>query len=371
MKIGIFADRIGSKGGGLETYERGLIKGFMELEKRNNYVIFGCSHHAIEKNLGSHPRFTYSTVSKNSKIIRLSLSLPYELAKNNLDLVHICMVPPLFCPQKYIMTVHDLAPFIHPELFPKKILLRLNPLLKRGIKRAAKIIAVSETTKRDVIRLFGIDEHKIAVIYHGIDSQYKSCEDKKEAVTILKKYGISDKYILYVGRIQARKNILRLIRAFQLLKQKTRLEHKLVLVGKMMWESKDINKEIDKLDIREDLILTDHASYSDLPCFYNKADAFIYPSLFEGFGLPPLEAMACGTPAIVSNVTSIPEVVGDAALFVDPYDISSIAEGMEKLLSNDNLKKDLIKRGFHRAKQFSWKETAKKTLSVYEQVYHD
>lgn len=371
MRIGIFADRIGSKGGGLETYERELIKGFMEIDSRNRYVIFGYSHKAIEKNLGSHPRFTFTTVSKNSKFLRLSLSLPYELAKNHLDLVHICMVPPVFCPQKYIMTVHDLAPFIHPEFFPKKILLRLNPLLKKGIKHAAKIIAVSEATKRDVIRLFGIDAHKIVVIHHGIDSQYKPIEDKKDAVTILKKYGISDKYILYVGRIQARKNILRLIQAFQLLKQKKKLKHKLVLVGKRMWESKEIFKEIDKLDIREDVILTDHASYPDLPYFYNGADAFIYPSLFEGFGIPPLEAMACGTPVIASNVTAIPEIVGDAALFVDPIDISSIAEGMDKLLSSDNLKKDLIKKGFQRAKQFSWKETAKKTLSVYEQEWQD
>lgn len=371
MRIGIFADRIGSKGGGLETYERELIKGFMEIDGQNQYVIFGCSQKAIEKSLGRHPRFTFMTVSKNSKFLRLSLTLPYELAKNHLDIVHICMVPPVFCPHKYIMTVHDLAPFIHPEFFPKRILLRLNPLLKKGIKNADKIITVSEATKRDVIRLFGIDAHKIIVIPHGIDSHYKPVEDKKSAVTLLKKYGIAGKYILYVGRIQARKNISSLIQAFQLLKKRRKLEHKLVLVGKMMWESKEFYKEIDNLDIREDVILTDHAPYSDLPFFYNNADAFVYPSLFEGFGLPPLEAMACGTPVIVSNMTSIPEVVGDAALFVDPYDISSIAEGMEKLLSSDNLKKDLIKKGFQRAKQFSWKETAKKTLSVYEQEWQD
>lgn len=367
MRIGILADRIGTGGGGLETYERELIKGIMEIDSRNQYVIFGCSREAIEKNLGSHPRFTFTTVSKNSKFLRLSLSLPYELSKNHLDLVHVCMVPPLFCPKEFIFTVHDLASFIHPEFFPKKILFRANLLLEKGIKRAAKIIAVSEATKRDVIRLFGIDANKIVVIHHGIDSQYKPIEDKKDAMNILKKYGISDKYILYVGRIQARKNISRLIRAFQLLKQKRTLEHKLVLVGKMVWESKDIFKEIDKLDIQEDVILTNHASYSDLPYFYNNADVFIYPSLFEGFGLPPLEAMACGTPVIVSNVTAIPEIVGDAALFVDPYDISSIAEGIDRLVSSDNLKKDLIKKGFQRAKQFSWKETAKNTLSLYEQ----
>ena len=367
MRIGIFADRIGSKGGGLETYERELIKGFMEIDSRNEYIIFGCSHKAIEKSLGRHPRFTFMTVSKNSKFLRLSMSLPFKLMKNHLDLVHVCMVPPLFCPKEFIFTVHDLASFIHPEFFPKKILYRANLLLEKGIKQATKIIAVSEATKRDVIRLFGIDPNKIVVIHHGIDSQYKPLEDKKDAAAILKKYGISDKYILYVGRIQARKNISRLIRAFQLLKQKTKLEHKLVLVGKMMWESKEFFKEIDNLNIREDVIMTDHVSYSDLPYFYNNADAFIYASLFEGFGLPPLEAMACGTPAVVSNVTAIPEVVGDAALFVNPYDIFSIAEGMEKLLSSDNLKKELIKKGFQRAKQFSWKETAKKTLSVYEQ----
>jgi glycosyltransferase involved in cell wall biosynthesis len=369
MKIGIFADRIGTQGGGLETYELGLIKGLMEIDNGNSYIIYGSSKQALAENLSNHPKFVFAEVSQTSKMLRLSLTLPYKLTRAPLDVLHICLVPPIFCPKKYILTVHDLSPFIRPDFYPATIRLRARALLKRGIMAAEKIITVSEATKNDIIKLFDIDPKKIAAIYLGIDPSFRPINEKEKVAAVLKKYDIYNKYILYVGKIQKRKNVKRLIQAFHILRKKMNVQHKLVLVGKRMWEYDEAFEEIDRLNIGREIIGLGHIAYSDLPYLYNGADVFVFPSLFEGFGLPPLEAMACGTPVVAANLTSIPEVVGHAAILVDPYDIASIANGIDKVLTNEELRKVLKTRGLERAKQFSWKKTAKKTLSVYKQEY--
>lgn len=369
MNIGVFADRIGTQGGGLETYELGLIKGLMEIDNGNSYIIYGSSKQALAENLSNHSKFVFAEVSQKSKMLRLSLTLPYKLTRAPLDVLHICMVPPIFCPKKYIMTIHDLSPFIRPDFFPAMIRLRARALIKRGIMAAEKIIAVSEATKNDITTLFDIDPKKVAVIHLGIDRTFRPITEKKKVAAVLKKYGIDSKYILYVGRIQKRKNVKRLIQAFHILRKKMNIQHKLVLVGKRMWEYNEAFEEIERLNIGDDVIKLGHIAYSDLPYLYNGGEVFVFPSLFEGFGFPPLEAMACGTPVVASNATSIPEVLGDAALMVDPYNVEELADKLFLLLTNQQLRREMTQKGCSKASTFSWAETAKKTLDVYKEVH--
>jgi glycosyltransferase involved in cell wall biosynthesis len=171
---------------------------------------------------------------------------------------------------------------------------------------------------------------------------------------------------LYVGKIQARKNITRLLRSFEYLKEKRKIEHKLVLVGNGMWESSDLAKAEDR--VHDDVIMAGYVNFTDLPFLYNGADCFVYPSLFEGFGIPPLESMACGVPTVISNTTSLPEIGGDASVYVDPLDVSSIAGGIEQLLDDSRLHAELGQRGRVRASGFSWDRTAQKTLEVFEEL---
>ena len=366
MKIGVLADRIGTEAGGLESYESGLIRGLMQIDKDNRYIVYCSDENAVQSFCGSQENFSIKQVSGGSKVIRLALTMPFSLLKDRLDAFHVCMVPPVFSPTNYVMTVHDLCPFIKPELFPSHILRRLTLFLKKGIEKALHIITVSEATKRDIINCFGVDENKITVAHLGVNRQYKPVNDKEAIDHVIGKYGISRPYILYVGKIQARKNVIRLLQAFKYLKEKIRIEHKLVMVGKHMWESSNLADELDGK--QDDIIMTGHADVADLPFLYNGADCFVYPSLFEGFGIPPLESMACGVPTVISNTTSLPEVAGDSSIYVDPLDITSISGGIERVLSSSELQQELRQKGLIRAAEFTWDKTAQKTLEVYRQL---
>ncbi len=370
MNIGIFAERIGTQGGGVETYELGLVKGLMDTDNKNQYRIFCSSVEGLSEMLKTHTNFTAKPVNPRSKLIRFSVGLPFEVHNENIDLLHVCMAPSLVSPKKYILTVHDLCTYIHPEYFPAKIRLRANFLLGKGIKNAVKIISVSETTKKDIIKFFKIEPEKISVIYSGVDKCYRPIKEKDKVNAVLKKYGIDDSYILYVGKLQARKNTKRLIDSFQIMKKKMGISQKLLLVGRKMWESQGVTDDIKNLGLQNDVIELGHIDYADLPHIYNGADLFVFPSLFEGFGLPPLEAMACGIPVVTSNVTSLPEVVGNAAITADPYKIEDIAEKCALAINDKTVRESLIEKGLARASLFTWENTARKTLEVYNEVYN-
>lgn len=218
----------------------------------------------------------------------------------------------------------------------------------------------------DIIRYFKIPENKIKVIYLGVDEDYKPLSET-EIRKVRQKYHLNYPFILYVGSLISHKNIPTLIKAFYKLK-KYGLPHKLVITGKRGWKYKNIFEIISKLNLQKDVVFTGYVQREDLPALYNAADLFVYPSLYEGFGLPPLEAMACGTPVITSNTSSLPEVVGNAGIMVDPYDIDGLAKAMYEVLTNEGLRAELRKRGLERAKMFSWKKTAEETLNVYKGI---
>ena len=311
---------------------------------------------------------TGSLDRSNNRLKRVlfeNTSLPSYFRKNNFDLYHSPnYVLPYFLDFPSVLTIHDLITFDYPKLCQNESVLYFRLLLPRSIKKATKIIAVSNTVRNDILRNFNVPEEKIEVIYHGINPIFKKSLDE----AILKKYHLPDKYILFVGNIEPKKNLERLIKAFNLLKINTGIPHKLVIAGKKGWKYKPVFRAIAKLKIDKEIIFCGYVSECDLPVIYSMADLFVFPSIYEGFGIPPLEAMACETPVLISNTGALPETTGGRCLQVDPFDISELAKGMYQLLTDDNLRSKSIIDGKEFVKQFSLEKAAKETLSVYEQA---
>ncbi len=285
--------------------------------------------------------------------------------KKHIDLYHSphYIVPNIF-KIPTVVTIHDLITLDFPELCKNQSVFYFRLFFKRTIHNSRAIITVSNTVKKDILRHFDVDEHKIKVIYPGIDSIFKKTID----FDVTKKYSLPEKYILFVGNIEGKKNLTRLLLAYKELINQKKIDHKLVLVGKDGWKNKSVYKTITKQNLKEHILFTGYVPKKDLPAIYSMADLFVFPSIYEGFGIPPLEAMACGTPVIVSNQGASPEVCRDACLQVNPYDIHGMAKGIEILLNNKELRKNKINLGLERVKQFNWQTTAKETLKVYEEA---
>ncbi|OIO51858.1 MAG: hypothetical protein AUJ11_01345 [Parcubacteria group bacterium CG1_02_44_65] len=270
-----------------------------------------------------------------------------------------------------IMTVHDLSFEYFPEFFSwrKRLWQKFLMRTKKEARSADKIIAVSQSTKSDLVNLYGINEEKISVIYSGVGEQFQPISFEQNqppaAGDIKRKYNLPSDFILYFGAIEPRKNIVGLINAFEVLREKHRI--KLVVAGDKGWLYRDIFKTAKESKYRNDIVFTGFIEEKDKPCLYALAKLFVYPSFFEGFGFPPLEAMAGGVPTIVSNSSSLPEVVGESALMIDPNNIDELSWAMEMALTDSELRKYLIKKGIEQAKKFSWDECAKKTLAVLKQ----
>ncbi len=270
----------------------------------------------------------------------------------------------------FIITVMDLiryldlkgyGTFVHRPNSRDRFYLNLD---YKGIKKAARIIAISQATKNDLIHYLNIPEERISVVYLGVDPKV-FCPVPHRLY--------NHPYVLFVGSEQPRKNLVQLLKAFSWLKKETRFKDlKLVKVGEAGGEEADFRKQtmkvINSLNLNQEVIIVDRVPESELPVYYSGAAVFVLPSLYEGFGLPPLEAMACGCPVITSNATSLPEVVGDAGIMVDPYDTDNLAKAMRQVLTNDELRADMVRKGLEQSKQFSWEKAAEQTQEIYNKV---
>jgi glycosyltransferase involved in cell wall biosynthesis len=303
------------------------------------------------------------------KLIQKMFLIPLYIKKNNPDVIHDTyhFAPFLFLKKfKKVITVYDITPILYPETHKISRIFMHKYFFSPILKSSDKIISISENTKRDIIKHFKIPEDKIKVIPLAANENFRKL-DENETSKIKSKYNINFPFILYVGTLEPRKNIPNLLNAFYKIK-KQGIAHKLVIAGGKGWKYKEIFETIEKLNLQNDVIFTGYVPDEDLPGLYNAADLFVYPSLYEGFGLPPLEAMQCGTPVITSNTSSLPEVVGDAGIMVNPHDIGELANKMYEVLTNKDLRKELSKKGIERAKLFSWKKCAEETLKVYESL---
>jgi len=369
---------------GVEEYTINLLSELLPLEPKINFKLFYNAYQKVQLN---YPWLSLNNVQL--KDFRIPNRLFFMAARyahqpkidkllGGFDLYfnpHF-FTAPLSVGSKKIITFHDLSFERYPGFFSrrKRLWQRFLMAAQQEAKKADKIIAVSRSTKDDLINLYGLEPGKIKVIYSGVGKQFRPIKNGSVAlkltaqstVKLKKKYNLPDRFVLYFGTIEPRKNLIGLIKAFELLKRqgKRGSQIKLVIAGTNGWLYKDILKTAQESKYRRDIIFTGFIEDKDKPYLYNLAELFVYPSFFEGFGFPPLEAMACGLPTIVSHTSSLPEVVGQGALMIDPYNIDELAWAMEMALTDSNLKERLIKKGIAQAKKFSWSKCARQTLKV-------
>jgi glycosyltransferase involved in cell wall biosynthesis len=268
---------------------------------------------------------------------------------------------------RLVVTIHDLSLVRHPHL-GTAALSGFVRRMTRSVIEATRVIAVSDATRRDLVDLLAVSPDTIRVVHNGYDPRFQPLPASAARHRVRERYNLVDPYILHVGTLEPRKNLDMLIRAYAHLRREPHIAHGLVLVGDRGWKYEPIFRLVEQLGLRDAIRFTGAVPADDLPALYNAADLFVYPSLYEGFGLPPLEAMACGTPVVTSNVSSLPEVVGDAALLLDPHDEGGLVEAMARGLADVELRQHLRERGFEQARQFSWERCARETLAVYEEA---
>lgn len=296
---------------------------------------------------------------------------PMNLIKEKCDIYHVPqngmgLDESISC--KKVVTIHDLIPYVMPETVGKGYLLRFLKDLPRIIELSDCILTVSEWSKKDILKFFPIDEKKIVVTPLAADSIYRPLDKEKCKALLKEKYNINKPFILYIGGFSARKNVKALIIAFSEIRKKLNVEHDLVIVGANKDDFNCLMELSANIDICSNIVFTGYVPSQELPILYNGCELFAYPSLYEGFGLPPLEAMSCGTPVITSNISSIPEVVKDAGILIDPFNIYELMDSMLKVLNDDKEKALLSQKGLERSKDFSWKNTAQKTLEAYKNL---
>lgn len=370
IRIGIDAHSVGTKLGGNESYAVNLIEALAQIDSVNNYTIYVTTSEARDRFSNRWSNFKVRSTLPHTPLIRIPLTLSAELRKHPVDVLHVQFTAPPFCPCPVVVSIHDLS-FEHlPQTFKRRSRTQLRLTVRHSARRAARILSLSEHTRCDIMETYGIESDRIEAIPLAAPDHFCTVTDKNELQRVRHNYGIDRDYILSVGSIQPRKNLARLVKAYATLRgegSKDKLP-KLVLVGKCAWLYDETLRTLDELGVRDSVILTGYVPESDLPALYSSALCFVYPSYFEGFGLPPLEAMKCGAPVIVGNRTSLPEVVGDAGLTVDPFDVDAIAGAIRKLMNDSTLRATLSQKGQERASAFTWRDTARQTLRIYQEV---
>lgn len=378
MKIGIDArtilnpDKGEAIGVGHYTYQ--LIKYLLEIDQENEYVLF-FDYRVREKDVAKFSKpnvkikfYPFSDYKKFLPGAYNEILGAATLVKENLDVVHTTS-PMSRIPASYrgktILTVNNVAAFKTPDVFPRLSVMKHKAILKFMASKADKVIAVSQSIKKDLEEALNCPEDKISVIYSGFDKRFSENQSAQKE-KVLQKFGLENKkYILFLGTLEPAKNISRLLEAFKIFKEK-RQDYKLVLAGKNGWLSAEYRQMVKDLEIEEDVVFTGYVVGDEIGSLFAQADFFILPSLYEGFGTTVLEAFASGTPAIVSNVSSIPEIAGDAAEFVNPLDAQNIADAMLKLAGDENLKQALREKGKKQVENFNWEKCARETLEVYK-----
>ena len=354
MRIAIdIQSTLGNKTG-IGYYTDNLVEQLLKLDKQNEYFLFNCGG----GDLRTHKRVLWE-----------QFHIPVKSFLDKIDLLHSPgFSPPVLKPRKLICTVHDLIGMIFPQNLGSVSRFYWSKLLPYAVSRADAIIADSECTKNDIIKYLNVKPENIRVIYLAADDSFKVVSDISLLSGVRQKYKIPANFILSVGTIEPRKNYDRLIMAFKRLKDTESLPHIMVIAGKKGWAYNGVRELVNKLGIESDVMFLDYVDDDDLVMLYNASSLFIMPSIYEGFGFPVLEAMACGLPVVASNVSSIPEVVKDAGILVDPYDTDSICEGMLKVLTDSELHEALQAKSIKRAASFSWEKTARSVLSEYESL---
>lgn len=391
MRIGIDYTAAVRQGAGIGRYTRHLVHALLELDQQNEYVLLaatagsrgaiksqgdracsGFGHGAFDIARSANVRAVNLPVSDRTLAIlwhRLRLPLWVELVCGALDVFHSpdFTLPPVRR-ARTVLTVHDLSFMRVPECSDPGLRSYLLQAVPRSVRRADIVLADSQCTRMDVIELLGADAARVEVIYPGVERRFQRVRDADVLQAVRKRYGLPARFVLGLGTLQPRKNFERLIEAYARLRGDEGSDIQLVIVGATGWMYEGIFRRVAELELKGSVHFPGYVADDDLPALYTLADLFVFPSLYEGFGLPPLEAMACETPVVTSNVSSLPEVVGDAALKVNPLDVAALAQAMQGVLSDVSLRNEMTQRGMAQARAFTWARAATKLLGVYQRL---
>jgi glycosyltransferase involved in cell wall biosynthesis len=368
MRIGLFVLMAGREAGGPETYEVELIRALAALDARNEYVVYCTNRSAIDAIGVVQDNVTYRLLRPSIRALSVSLTMPALMVKDGLDFFHATFTPPPLFTKPLVFTMHCFSNFARPDFYSPLVAWRLNRLMTIGLKRASQVLCVSGTVADEVERVFGVSRERMSVVYNGVGSHFVPTPPDDARRIVAERYGIDYPYVLFVGKLQARKNVRRLIEAYAIYRRETGSDARLLLAGKPNQTDDDLDSAITRLGLQDLVVRAGYFRPTDLPALYSGARLFAFPSLFEGFGIPVVEAMACGTPVVTSTATSLPEVAGGAAVLVDPMSVEAIAEGMTRIERSPQLRTELIERGFARAREFTWRHCARATLDAYERV---
>lgn len=364
------------RGAGISRSIANLLRGLQVVDAENEYTVFLDTRH-VPAGFLTAPNFRPAlsplpTAWPPARILWEQLVQPIELARHRSHLLHaLAYVLPLAWPGPSVVTVYDLSFWRTPERFPAAQRLYLATLTRLSVRRAARVIAISESTKRDVVELMGVPADRVRVVPLAIEEEFRPVTEAAALADLRRRRGLPEHMILYVGTLEPRKNLVTLLEAYARCRGETSPESPwppLVLAGGKGWGYEAIFAAVERLGLGEAVLLPGFVPHGELPLWYSAADIFVYPSLYEGFGLPVLEALACGTPVITSHVSSLPEVAGEAGLLVDPTDAEALAEALRRVWGNADLRQEMRTRGLAQAARFSLAALGRQTISVYQEA---
>ena len=368
MRIGIDARKL--RDYGIGTYVRNLLRQLARLDGADDYVVF-CRDHDFETVSVLGQRFKPVREEAGNYSMREQVAIPIDVRREGIELFHAphYVLPPL-TPCRSVVTIHDCIHLRFPQYLPSRLgYAYARAQMWSATHRAARVITVSEASKRDILRYFRVAESRIDVIYNAIDDRFWQAPDPEEIDRVRQRYQLTAPFVLYAGNIKPHKNLERLIEAFHLLRQDAAFKDvQLLIIGDEVSKYANLRRAVHRHKLHKHVRFFGFVPDRTLAALYRLANAFVFPSLYEGFGLPPLEAMASGTPVITSNVSSLPEVVGDAAVMIDPYEPAAIADAMQRVLTDEALRADLRRRGLARAREFSWERSVARVREIYAEV---
>lgn len=365
--IGVDATPLLGERSGVGNYTARLLAAQLKTEPEREYLLY--SNRPLENlELGLERARQIPGYLPTSRWLWMQVMLPRLINQTEPDLCHFTnALAPLWLNKPYVLSVYDATLFLYSRYHPRTRLLAIRMMLPLAARRAAAVITISQSARRDLLRILKIPPEKIHIVYGAAPQHFEPVTSPAELARIRQKYKLPEQFLLYVGTLEPRKNLSRLVRAFSRLKEQGQ-PHKLVLAGPWGWSMNDFQQQIERLELNDSVQMLGYIPDEDLPGLYSLATVFVFPSLYEGFGLPPLEAMACGTPVLSSKNSSLAEICGDAAYLVDPLDEESLVAGLQRVLGDETLRAELGEFGRRRAGEFSWERAARETAAVYDQV---
>ncbi len=353
---------------GVSRYIYNLLAHLPEVDPEGDYTVFLNSRCALPLS-GTQKRSHLPTQKPSIRILWEQLLQPPQLRAAGIALLHSPLnIQPLLLPCKGVITVMDLTFVVYPESFKPLQRIYQNLFTRLSAQRASRVITISTSTAKDLQRFFAVPAAKTTVTLPGVGAAYHPIRNTAMLDSFRLRHGLPERFILFVGTLEPRKNLVTLLHAYAQFKRQSQTGHNLVLAGVKGWSYQPIFTAVDELGLQADVLFPGFVTEDELPLWYNTADVFVYPSLYEGFGLPPLEAMACGRPVAVADASSLPEVVGDAALRLDPHQPEEWAAALLRLCRDADLRSDLAARALERARQFSWLRMTQQTVQVYRDV---